>query len=427
MYSLNRRKFIKQSGLATGAYMYIPNFLTRVQPSDIVRTAHIGLGGMGRQHVKWFAGLEEVKIVALCDVDSKQLDKAKMTLKEAGQSESPDIYRDFRNITDRTDIDAISCATPDHWHAGVAIKAFESGKDVYGEKPLSYTIREGQMMLESLEKHSRIFQLGTQIHAGENYHRVVEIIRSGQLGQIKTVKLWKTGGPPIFNKLSTGNPPSTLNWDMWQGPAPSRQYATERCHFNYRYFMDYSGGVFADFWCHIADVVFWALNPSGLKNINAKGKQSDGYGDTPEWLKIDYLFDDLDIQWTTTPPQDVSGAKDMSIGAHFVGTNGTLTCDYGSCQIRIGNETLDDLAEVPKNIPRSSGHQGNFIEAVKSRKQPQSNLAYARQMTLPMHLGLISWQLGRALEWDAKKERFIGDRKANKLLDRKGRKPWRKL
>ena len=188
--------------------------------------------------------------------------------------------------------------------------------------------------------------------------------------------------------------------------------------------MDYSGGVFADFWCHIADIVWWALAPTGLKSVVARGERAKGVVDTPQWLEVDYAFDNLDLFWTTEPPK-VPGAQKRSIGAYFEGEKGTLLCDYGSREIRIKGEMFKDIPEIPQRIPRSPGHQQNFVDAVKTRKQPESNLAYARTMTLPMHLGLISYQLGgRKLEWNADKEKFVGDREANELLCRKPRKEW---
>ena len=379
---------------------------------------------MGNNHINWFANLPEVKIVALCDVDQTHLASSISNLAKIHSDWKVDTYEDFRHILDRQDIDAITCATPDHWHATIGTLAFQAGKDVYGEKPLSYDVHEGQKMLAAQKKHKRIFQLGTQIHAGDNYHRVAEIIQSGLLGDIHTVRLWKTGGSPEIKMTKGQSVPSTLNWDMWQGPAPERTYFPERCHFTYRYFLDYSGGVFADFWCHIADVVYMSLRPKGLRSISARGEEAKGLSDTPGWIDIDYKFDNLNIHWTTEPP-NVPGAKDRSIGAYFEGEKGTLICDYSTREITINGETLTDLQEVPISIPRSPGHQQNFVDAVKSRIQPESNLEYAREMTLPMHLGLISWRLGRALKWNPETEKFIGDRKANKLLERKGRKAWK--
>lgn len=421
----SRRTFLKKSSLGLLGFTFIPSLYSRVAPSDRLRIAHIGLGGMGNQHMKWFAELPEVEIVALCDVDAEHLSATHKRLEALQPGAKVQTYADFREILDRPDIDAITCATPDHWHAPIATLAFQAGKDVYGEKPLSYDVREGQVMLKNMEKHDRIFQLGTQIHAGDNYHRVVEILQSGAIGKVHTVRLWKTGSPPDLGQPKKQTPPSTLNWDMWLGPAPYVDYFPERCHFSYRYFMDYSGGIFADFWCHIADIAFWALQPQGLKSIQARGEAPEGIVDTPEWIEVDYEFENLNLHWTSVPP-DVPGAADRHIGAYFEGEKGTLLTDYATREITINGETVKDLPEVPQSIPRSPGHQQNFVDAVKTRQQPESNLAYARKMTLPMHLGLISYRLGgRKLLWNDKKEKFIGDRDASQLLSRKARKGWR--
>ncbi len=418
-----RRAFIKTTGMGALGFAILPSVYARVAPSDKLRVAHIGLGGMGNNHMKWFANLPEVDIVALCDVDELHLGSTLKTLQELQPGSTAKGYGDFRQILDRKDIDAITCATPDHWHAQIASLAFQAGKDVYGEKPLSYDVKEGDTMLKYATKYNRIFQLGNQIHAGDNFHRVVEIIQSGAIGKVHTVRLWKTGAPRDLGSPSPQPIPQTLNWDMWLGPAPYVDYIPEKCHFTYRYFLDYSGGVFADFWCHIADIVFWSIQPKGLKSISAKGEAPSGIADAPKWLNVDYEFEGLNLHWTTEPP-DVPGAAKRGIGAFFEGDKGTLICDYGSREITINGETVTDIPEIPQSIQRSPGHQQNFVDAVKSRSQPESNLAYAREMTLPMHLGLISYRVGRPLQWNAEKEKFIGDKEANALLSRKPRKKW---
>lgn len=418
-----RRAFIKNTGMGALGFAILPSVYARVAPSDKLRVAHIGLGGMGNNHMKWFANLPEVDIVALCDVDELHLGSTLKTLQELQPGNTAKGYGDFRQILDRKDIDAITCATPDHWHAQIASLAFQAGKDVYGEKPLSYDVKEGDTMLKYATKYNRIFQLGNQIHAGDNFHRVVEIIQSGAIGKVHTVRLWKTGAPRDLGSPSPQPIPQTLNWDMWLGPAPYVDYIPEKCHFTYRYFLDYSGGVFADFWCHIADIVFWSIQPKGLKSISAKGEAPSGIADAPKWLNVDYEFEGLNLHWTTEPP-DVPGAAKRGIGAFFEGDKGTLICDYGSREITINGETVTDIPEIPQSIQRSPGHQQNFVDAVKSRSQPESNLAYAREMTLPMHLGLISYRVGRPLQWNAEKEKFIGDKEANALLSRKPRKKW---
>ncbi|MCO5234732.1 MAG: Gfo/Idh/MocA family oxidoreductase [Chitinophagaceae bacterium] len=420
----SRRQFIKTTAIGAAGFAILPSLYSKTAPSDKLRVAHIGLGGMGNAHMKWFANLPEVEIVALCDVDQLHLANTLKSLQQIHPDTRAQTYGDFRHILDRKDIDAITCATPDHWHSTIASLAFQSGKDVYGEKPLSYNPGEAKTMLKNASRYNRIFQMGTQIHAGDNYHRVAEIIQSGAIGKVSTVRLWKNASVPQLGATVPEAIPSTLNWDMWLGPAPYVDYIPAKCHFTYRYFLDYSGGTFADFWCHIADIVFWSLQPKGLKHISATGGAiPNSIADAPLWINIDYAFDGLDIHWTTETP-DVPGAKDKGIGAYFEGDKGTLLCDYNTRLITINGETVTDLPDVPQSIPRSPGHQQNFVDAVKSRTQPESNLVYARQMTLPMHLGLISYRLGRPLEWNADKEKFIGDKKANALLSRKPRKKW---
>ena len=421
--NITRRDFLKKGTAATIGLSLLPSVLSWAAASDRLRIAHIGLGGMGTQHMKWFAALPDAEIVALCDVDADHLNKSLQSLKELQPQSQAKGYADFRQILDRNDIDAVTIATPDHWHAQIATLAFQSGKDVYGEKPLSYDVKEGRMMLKNLTKHNRIFQLGTQIHAGDNYHRVVEIIQSGAIGKVHTVRLWKDGFSPAFENTKIQTPPQTLNWDMWLGPAPYTDYIPEKCHFTYRYFIDYSGGVFADFWCHIADVVWWAVQPKNLKSVVARGEKTAGIGGVPKWIDADFEFDGLKLFWTTKPP-DVPGAATRNIGAYFEGDKGTLICDYGTRSITINGETVSDIQSVPQTLVRSPGHQQNFIDAVKSRKHPESNLEYARAMTMPMHLALISWKLNRKLEWNPKKEKFRGDKEANAHLHREYRKKW---
>ncbi len=421
---ISRRNFLKNTSLAALGLSILPNsFAKKVAPSDRLRVAHIGVGGMGNNHMNWFANLPEVEVVALADVDSLHLSETLASLQKINPDSKAKTYADFRHILDRNDVDAITCATPDHWHAQIAILAMQAGKDVYGEKPLSFSVKEGQMMLAAQKKYGKIFQLGTQIHAGENYHRVQEIIQSGAIGKVHTVRLWKTGTPPVLGPSNYQTPPANLNYDMWLGPAPYHEYSPERVHFSYRYFLDYSGGVFQDFWCHIADIVWMSIAPKKLKKISANGIAPDGVGDAPKAINVNYEFENLKILWTSEAP-NVPGAADRGIGAYFEGEKGTLICDYGSKEITINGVIMKDIDSIPKTIIRSPGHQQNFVDAVKARTQPESNLEYVRQMTLPMHLGLISYRLGRELHWNHKKEKFKHDAEANTYLFREYRKPW---
>jgi predicted dehydrogenase len=425
---LSRRKFLLNSGRAllgvsTGA-MFMPRWTHAVSPNEKIVVAHVGVGGMGNGHVSWFAGCPNVETAAICDVDeTRRLSTIEKLKKQRPDTKAVPIA-DFRQILDRKDIDAISCATPDHWHALVSIMAMQAGKDVYSEKPLSHSFAEGRAMVNASERYGRVFQLGTQIHAGENYHRVVELVRAGVIGKIHTARIWKTGGSAMLAHTPPQEPPSTLDWNMWLGPAPWHPYVPQRCHFTFRYFQDYSYGTYADFWCHIADLAFWALEPKGLRKISARGEiMKEGMSDTPKWIDVDFEFDNLKLYWTTTPP-DVPGAKERGIGAYFEGTKGSLVADYGSRVIFIDGKELTDIPEVQQTIRRSPSHPQNFLSCVKSRALTESHAAYAFNMATPMYLGAISLRLGRALSWDPIREQFIGDDHANRLLFRPYRAPW---
>ncbi len=423
---VDRRRFLKTAGLGAlgtgGGLLVLPSRARGA--NDRVVVAHVGVGGMGNAHMAWFAGLPEVDTAALCDVDETHSAETLRRLGRARPDNKAVVYNDFRRALERPDIDAITCATPDHWHALVSLLAFQAGKDVYSEKPLSHTYVEGEAMRRIAKRYGRVFQLGTQIHEGENYHRVVELVRSGALGRIHTVHLWKEGGSPDFGFPAPQDPPQELNWDMWLGPAPWHEYVPERCHFNFRYFADYSGGVYADFWCHIADIFFWAMDPGEPLTVDARGDLPNGIADTPANLDVDYEFpNDLKVHWSSRVP-DVPGAAGKGIGCFFEGTEASLVCDYGSRTIFRGQEQLNDLPEVPKTIPRSAGHQRDFVNCVRNRGLTESNLEYVRTMTVPLHLGLISFRLKRKLTWDATKGQFVGDDAANRLLTQPFRAPW---
>ncbi|MFQ6098602.1 MAG: Gfo/Idh/MocA family protein, partial [Armatimonadota bacterium] len=289
-----RRQFLKAAAgtltAAVGAAVATPK-ARAVPANEKIVVGHVGVGGMGNAHVNWFSSFPDVEVAAICDVDETHRLATLKRLRSRRPDTKANAYADFREVLDRKDIDAITCATPDHWHALITILAFQAGKDVYSEKPLSHNVAEGRAMLRAGRRYGRVFQLGTQIHAGENYHRVVELVRSGALGDIHTVRIWKTGGSPGLGFVPDGEPPPTLDWNMWLGPAPWHPYNPKRCHHTFRYFWDYSGGVYADFWCHIADIVFWSLGPMTPTTIEARGEEPmDGIANTSRWIDVDYEF-----------------------------------------------------------------------------------------------------------------------------------------
>jgi len=280
-------------------------------------------------------------------------------------------------------------------------------------------------MVEMARTERRVVQVGTHRRSGHSYAAAARLIASGKLGKVTVGRAFDTTNmhPSGIGKAPPSDPP--LDWDLWLGPAPWSPYTPARCHFNFRYFFDYSGGTYADFWCHIADIAYWAMGDLGEpKTIDARGETpKDGIADTPAWIDVDYDYGDVKLLWTTKAP-DVPGAAGRGIGCQFEGDRGSMVVDYGSRVLFIDGKEMADVPEVPQSVPRSPGHQRNFLDCVRSREEPESNLDYVHNMTLPMLLGCISFRLGRKLEWDSARQRFIDDAAANRMLAPPYREPW---
>ena len=422
---ITRRGFLSGVGGGLGL-LVLPRWARGASPSDQIVMGAVGTGGRGTGVMKWFAGLPDVRMVAVADVDAQHCARSAQYLRSRPESRDAKGCRDFREMLERKDIDAICSGTPDHWHALVTILSFQAGKDVYCEKPLAHNFREARAMLTMGRRYARVFQLGTQIHQGENYHRVVELVRSGAIGTVHTVRVWKAGGTGVMRWTPPPPVPKTLDYDLWLGPAPWRPYHPSHVHRNFRSFLDFSTGTYADFWCHISDIAFWALELEYPTKAVVRGElQTQGMADAPVWVELDLDFPGLKYYWSTRRPKGVPGSVGGGIGCCFEGTKGKLVTDYGNRAIYLDGRELRDLPHVPKTLPRSPGHHLDFLRAVRTRRRTESNLAYAVPMTTPMFFGRIALLLGRdTLRWDAEREQFIGDDEANRLLGRVMREPW---
>ena len=233
-------------------------------PSDQIVLGMIGVGVQGMSRLREFLAHPDTRIAAICDVDSAHAERA-AALVEKTRGQKPNVFGDFRRVLEDREIDAVVVVTPDHWHALPTVRAFEAGKDVFVEKPLSYSVAEGRMMADASLKYQRVSQMGNHIHNDQtNYRRVVELVQSGALGRITRAHCWKTSPTESLPASTPPHaPPPTLDYDFWLGPAPKRPYHPLRSHRTFRQFWDYSGGTFIDFWCHIVDVAVWALNLEG--------------------------------------------------------------------------------------------------------------------------------------------------------------------
>ncbi len=392
--------------------------------NDSITLGFIGVGGMGSGLLDIFKKMPDVRIASVCDVYELNRLKAK----EAAGGK-PEAVEDFRRVLDRKDIDAVVVATPDHWHAIPTILACQAGKDVYCEKPLSFRIDEGRAMVTAATKAKRITQMGNLIHAGDNYRRVVEIVRSGALGPISKARVWMAADRRGLGRPADCAAPAGLNYDMWLGPAPKREFNPNRFLFNWRFHWDYAGGILCDFVCHIVDLVHWAMDVDAPETITATGGRYvlDDNCETPDTLEVLYHYakgpKGFDLIWSQTDGS-AHGFEGMSQGIMFQGTDATLVASYGG--YKIFPTTRGATIEIPpQSIPASVGHHREWLNAIKTREQTTCHFEYGHRLSTVGHLGNIALWTGEKLRWDAKNERVITTHHANAFLSRMNpRAPW---
>jgi predicted dehydrogenase len=342
--AISRRAFITKTGAGLlGLSALEQRFLakgfaaTGVAASDRIVLGMIGVGGMGKNRLRGFLEHPDVEVAAICDVDASHVEEAIAIVREK-RGRTPKAFHDFRELLDDREIDAVAVVTPDHWHAIPTVRACEAGKDVFVEKPLSYSVAEGRAMVDAATRYGRVTQMGNHIHNDvSNYRRVVERVKSGQLGRVTRVHLWKASSTEDRGNPPDGTPPPGLDYDFWLGVAPPRRYNPLRSHFTWRYFWDYSGGEFMDFWCHISDVAYWALDLKAPESVSAVGGRyflRDGT-ETPDSLEAQLSFPGLTYVFRLHPGP-MPGFEHMGhIGCVFVGTVATLVTNYEGHEVYV--------------------------------------------------------------------------------------------
>lgn len=431
---LTRRQFIGRTLTAAAALTIVPRRVLGgpgyTPPSDTLTKAVIGVGGMGRAHLAY----PGATLLAVCDVDENHL-------KSALEISGPGVrgYRDFREVLERSDIDIVHIATPPHWHALISAAAAEAGKDIWCEKPMTRTIAEGQAVVRAVERNGRIFRVNTWFRfedefygLGSDVRPVKKVVQSGLLGwPIKATVSATTGFDWKFywsgrTNLKPEPVPPELDYDFWLGPAPRRPYNPNRSHANFRYFWDYSGGVFADFWCHITDVAYWALDLKAPKRVAATGFRDlpDDNAETPNLFEATYEYAGLVMTWTLGPA-GFPGLEEYDPGCAFQGSEATLVTGYAEHAVLVKGKVVTDFPHPDPTIPDSPGHIREFLDAIKSRRPTTCNLDYAYRLTKAGLLGNIACRVNRTVEWDDGAERIVGDHEAERLTARRYRKPWR--
>ena len=401
--------------------------------SEKISIALIGCGGMGMGNLANCARYPDVVVAAVCDVWQQRREAALQQYKHSAKA-----YQDYHEVLARKDIDGVIIATPPHWHALQTIEACEAGKDVYVQKPMTIYLDEALAVRRAAEKHGSITQVGTQIHAGENYRRVVEWVRSGRLGPIPVVRTFLTGnqGEEGIGPDPKVPAPRGLDWNLWCGPAPMHPFNPLICanaHTNCS-FMDYSGGYTPGMAPHIIDVAFWALNLGIPPRTDATGGRfvTKDCGDAYDTQQVLWSYPNMTLTWMLQlcnsygfDLQGPDNAPRRRLGVYFHGVNGTLFCDYGTHKVVPEGDRLKDLTPPPKTIPPSPGHEREWLDCIRTRQQPSCNVSYHYKIDAAIGLANIAYRLGRSVRFDPQTEKIVGDEEAARLARPVYRDPWK--
>ena len=437
---MKRRDFLKAAGVAG---IGVPSIIAssalgadgRPAAGDRIVMGCIGLGGQGDRDMRSFLGDKRVQVVALCDVDSGSTDyerewhrgiaPAKLAVekrygdeKRSGAHKGVFTTGDFRELLARTDVDAVTCATPDHWHGAVVVAAARAGKDIYCQKPMSHSIADGRAMVRAVKRYRRVFQCGSQRRSSARCRRSCELVRNGRIGKLHTIYV---GLPSGHSNPRPGRPgarvmpvPKSLDYNRWLGPAPYAPYTLDRCHFTFRWSLDYSGGQLTDWGAHYIDMAHWGMGTELTGPVEVEG--------SGRWP-------DKGTLWNTATQFNITCmyANGMKMliknggGVRFEGTEGRVDLEGGTHPASIGDSKIgpDEL-----HLYESRSQYSNFIDCVMSRKLTVAPVEVAHRSISPAHLGNISMILGRKIKWDPDKEEIIGDPAASALLGRSYRTPW---
>lgn len=441
MSAMHRRQFLATSAAAGLAAPFAWSSEGRkVSANEKLVVGLVGCRGMGRADLHDFAKLPEVDVAALCDVDPRESANALEMLKKQGRrTESVQMVTDFRRLLDRTDIDAVIIATPDHWHAYVFLAACASGKDIYCEKPLSHNIVEGRAMVEAAKRTDRVVQIGTQQRSGRHFQEAIKFVRSGRLGKINLCRTWITNGtgPEGVGNPPDSDPPPGVDYDMWLGPAPKRPFNKNRFHYEFRWFWDYGNGLCNDWGVHLNDIVLWGMDVRAPLSVAAVGGREEikDNSDTPDTLDVYYEYPEFTHIYTVRRGRTLYGFHGKGHGMEFQGSDGVLTLDRGGWTVAPSTDRL--TSEKHGGSEQHFAHVQNFVHCLRNRdEKTASAIEDMHHATVTCHLANISYKVKRRIYWDPNGERcyrgydpvakkFLHeDAEANAYLLREPRKPW---
>ena len=439
-FNISRRAFLRRCTLIaamTGLPLW---FVERQQleaaevtktpsPNDRPGIGIIGCGGQANWDTSNAANFGN--ILAVCDVDQNRAEAFAKKFTVEGRA-APAIYHDFRKLLERDDIHIIVNTTPDHWHTLVNIAAAKAHKDIYGEKPLTLTIDEGRHVIKAVRDNKVILQTGTQQRSSQRFRMACELVRNNRLGKLKQARVWLPAGLHA-GPFKTSPVPEGLDWDFWQGQAPAADYVKERCHGNFRFWYDYSGGTMTDWGAHHNDIAYWAIGLLAPTKVEAKHFADPipgGYTAFSEY-EVNYTYENgVGLQINTTKDDSIYGEHlnkaGQPNGIRFEGTAGWIWVNRDEIKASDPELLRTPLPEKAVRLYESKNHMGNFMECVRSRALPICDVETGHRSATMCHLGAIALRTGEKLKWDYTKEKFTGfhAKKANSYLTREMRKPY---
>ncbi len=446
--NVSRRQFLKHaSGIAAGAAVcghVVPSAALGqggVSPSNRITMAVIGTGNQGINDLRGMLGDERVQIVGVCDVNRESAgywsnriggrEPARRIVEEhyarqkaSGSYKGCEVFGDFREVMGRKDIDTVLVALPDHWHALVVIAAARAGKDIYGEKPLSLTVADGRAQCNAVKRYGRIFQTGSQQRSDYNFRRACELVLNGRIGKLHTVRCGLPGGTPDYSQQASRTQveaaPEGFDYDMWLGPAPEAPYCAARCHVNWRWVLDYSGGQVTDWGGHHPDCAQWGMGTEDTGPVEIINARGTFHKDRLYNTATEYYFECIYKNGVKL----IVSNKERG-GVTFEGSEGRVWANRGRHDAEPKSILESVIRPGEVHLYKSDHHFRNFIDCVISRKQTVAPIETAHRSITIAHLGNIAMQLGRDLKWDPDKERFVNDSEADGMLSRTMRSPWR--
>jgi predicted dehydrogenase len=428
----SRRKFLLNSVTMAGGSLLASSlntqafsiFKNQVAPSDQLNVGLIGAHGMGWADLTAALKVPGVNVVALCDVDKNVLDKRMADLSKLNvDSAKVKTYGDYRSLLDNKDIDAVIIATPDHWHALIMMDACAAGKDVYVEKPVGNSIGECHAMVKAQQRYNKVVQAGQWQRSQQHFKDAVDFVHSGQLGNIRTVKVWcyLDWVQPTQVKPDSPAPPG-VDYAKWLGPAPTRPFNENRFHFSFRWFWDYAGGLMTDWGVHLLDYALLGMKagtPKSIATLGGKFADPNSAEETPDTLMALYELPGFNITW-----DHAVGISDGNFsrehGIAYVGNNGTLVLDRNGWEVI---EEKQSKNKVSKPLVKSADngldkHMVNFVDVIKSRRMDNLHcpIQAAADVAIFAQMGNIAYRSGKKLNWDNQKERFTDEEINKKYL-----------